>query len=134
MKSFFADTFFFIAALDESDSHHRQVSNFAETNHDFIVTTRWVLAETADALCSKRYRQTVAGFLMEVERDPDTIIVKQSDEIYLKGLKLYSDRHDKDWSLTNCISFVVMKEQGIEEALTGDHHFTQAGFRALFAR
>jgi len=42
-------------------------------------------------------------------------------------------RNDKDWSLTDCISFIVMEEHGITEALTGDRHFEQAGFRALLA-
>ena len=47
------------------------------------------------------------------------------------GLALYANRTDKDWSLTDCISFVVMNERGITDALTGDHHFEQAGFAAL---
>jgi len=50
-----------------------------------------------------------------------------------RGLKLYTERPDKDWSLTDCISFVVMEEHGIIEALTGDHHFEQAGFKPVFA-
>lgn len=40
---------------------------------------------------------------------------------------------DKQWGLVDCISFVVMRERGIDEALTADHHFVQAGFRALFS-
>jgi len=47
------------------------------------------------------------------------------------GLELYARRPDKSWSLTDCISFVVMTDRGLTEALTGDHHFEQAGFRAL---
>jgi hypothetical protein len=49
-----------------------------------------------------------------------------------RGIQLYNSRLDKDWSLTDCISFVVMRERGITEALTGDHHFEQAGFTTLF--
>jgi hypothetical protein len=48
-----------------------------------------------------------------------------------RGWALYADRPDKYWSLTDCISFVVMKDHQITEALTGDHHFEQAGFVAL---
>jgi hypothetical protein len=51
--------------------------------------------------------------------------------LFEAGTDLYSRRSDKEWSLTDCISFVVMQEQGIGEALTGDRHFEQAGFRAL---
>ena len=47
-----------------------------------------------------------------------------------RGLALYRARPDKAWSLIDCISFMVMTERGITEALTGDHHFEQAGFRA----
>jgi hypothetical protein len=57
--------------------------------------------------------------------------VPASRELFDSGWALYQDRPDKDWSLTDCISFVAMRERGIIEALTGDHHFEQAGFRAL---
>jgi uncharacterized protein len=46
-------------------------------------------------------------------------------------MKLFAGRPDKEWSLTDCVSFVVMEAQGIREALTTDEHFIQAGFRAL---
>jgi predicted nucleic acid-binding protein len=50
---------------------------------------------------------------------------------FARGLKLYGERRDKSWSLTDCISFEVMKDRAISDALTGDQHFMQAGFRAL---
>jgi len=49
------------------------------------------------------------------------------------GWTLYQQRPDKEWGLTDCISFVVMQEQGISEAFTSDHHFTQAGFTILLS-
>ena len=60
-------------------------------------------------------------------------IVEFSDSLYRRGLTLYDQRPDKAWSLTDCISFVVMEENAIREALTGDRHFSQAGFVAVFA-
>jgi predicted nucleic acid-binding protein len=48
-----------------------------------------------------------------------------------RALTLYEARKDKQWGLTDCISFVVMKEQGVETAATADRHFTQAGFSIL---
>jgi len=51
--------------------------------------------------------------------------------IFAGGLDLYRERPDKDWSLTDCISFVIMRQQQITDALTADLHFVQAGFRAL---
>jgi len=44
---------------------------------------------------------------------------------------LFCSRADKSWSLTDCTSFVIMEDRGIRDALTGDRHFEQAGFRAL---
>ena len=133
MKAVFADTFCYIAALDVADAAHQKVAQFLAHYDGFLVTTRWILTETANALCSRNTREVAARFLLEVENDPATIIVKHSDELYHQGLKLYAERSDKNWSLTDCISFVVMEEHGLSEALTGDHHFKQAGYRALFA-
>jgi len=53
---------------------------------------------------------------------------------FADGFELYSERQDKDWSLTDCISLAVMKERGLTEVLTGDHHFEQAGVKALLAK
>lgn len=49
----------------------------------------------------------------------------------LRAIELYSTRSDKEWDLIDCISFVVMQDHGITEALAADQHFVQAGFRAL---
>jgi predicted nucleic acid-binding protein len=58
-------------------------------------------------------------------------LVASSAEVFERGCELHACRPDKGWSLTDCISFVVMEERGIHEALTGDHHYEQAGFTAL---
>ena len=60
-------------------------------------------------------------------------IIEPDDLLNRRGLALYDERPDQEWSLTDCISFVVMADEGIAEALTGDHHFEQAGFVALLA-
>jgi len=57
----------------------------------------------------------------------------QGQNLFTRGLDLYHQRPDKQWSLTDCISFVVMRDRGMSEALTGDRHFEQAGFRPLLA-
>lgn len=63
--------------------------------------------------------------------DPAVRIVPAGRSLMSRGWELYSQRLDKEWSLTDCISFVIMEDRGIKDALTGDHHFEQAGFRAL---
>jgi hypothetical protein len=53
--------------------------------------------------------------------------------LFERGLSLYLRRMDKDWSLTDCVSFVVMEEMALTDALTGDRHFEQAGFHVLLS-
>jgi hypothetical protein len=96
-----------------------------------MVTTLWVLMETADALSAPAVRLRTHRFLESVRSDPNTTVIADVEPWLTRGLDLYGRRPDKDWSLTDCISFEVMADRGIIEALTGDHHFTQAGFQAL---
>ncbi len=129
----FADTYFYLALLDKGDQHHARVANYATKYTGLIVTTRWVLTEIANALAGSAFRPTVAEFLRQLEEDAEVRIVGASDTLYQHGLALYAQRPDKAWSLTDCISFVVMEQEGLREALTGDRHFAQAGFVPLFA-
>lgn len=133
MTSRFADTWFYIALLDRDDQHHQRVRRFISENDDIYVTTRWVLAEAANALGSTPLRRQVTILLNDLEQDASTVVIKPSDELYARGLQLFTTRPDKGWSLTDCISFVVMQEHRMTEALTADHHFQQAGFQAVFA-
>jgi predicted nucleic acid-binding protein len=133
MRSVFADPFFFIALLDERDSYHQRVRLHLAAEEHFQITTRWVLVETANHFCASAQRADVAAFLLDIESDPDVQIVEPSDTLYHKGMHLYSERPDKAWSLTDCISFVVMQEQNLTDALTRDRHFAQAGFAPLFS-
>ena len=66
-----------------------------------------------------------------MEADENTTLVEPDPALWRRGLALYRTRPDKAWSLTDCISFIVMTDHGLTDALTGDHHFEQAGFRAL---
>jgi predicted nucleic acid-binding protein len=55
-----------------------------------------------------------------------------ASSIYVSnGIAIYCQRNDKNWGIVDCISFIVMEERRITEALTTDIHFQQAGFRAL---
>jgi predicted nucleic acid-binding protein len=68
----------------------------------------------------------------ECEPSPRFHIIPLDSRLLDRGLERMASRPDKDWSLTDCISFVVMENQDITEALTADRHFEQAGFTALF--
>ena len=96
-----------------------------------IVTTEFVLIELADALCEPRHRDEVLSLRRIVETDPTFQLVRASTELIRRGKELFRNRGDKEWPLTECISFVVMQEHQLSEALTADRHFEQAGFKAL---
>jgi predicted nucleic acid-binding protein len=95
------------------------------------LTTEFVLTEIANGLSAVKFRED-AGNIIHVLQDDELVqIILASSELFSKGLDLYENRKDKDWGLTDCISFVVMQEMYVTAALTPDDHFRQAGFRAL---
>jgi hypothetical protein len=127
----FADAFYFIALLNPYDRHHAAAVAAATGLTVPLVTTHWVLVELADALGVPKTRARVVEFLRGLDAEPDIEVIPPSRALYERGLDLYARRPDKAWSLTDCLSFVVMTDRGLTEALTGDHHFEQAGFQAL---
>src|ERR1035441_228480 len=133
MKAVFSDTFYFPALLNERDTAHKRAVAASRTPGLSLVTTDLVLIELADALCKPPQRDEVSALWNVVEADPAFRLVRATGELIQRGRKLSRDRADKEWPLTDCISFVVMKDDGLSEALTGDHHFEQAGFKALLA-
>jgi len=133
MKSVFADTFYFLALLNERDAAHKRAVVASRGAGLGLVTTEFVLIELADALCRPEQREEVLALCNVVETDPAFRLVHATSELIQRGRKLYRERADKEWPLTDCISFVVMQDHGLSEALTADHHFEQAGFKALLS-
>lgn len=131
MKTVFADTFYYLALVNPDDKRHQQARAYTASFNGRMVTTSWVLIELADALANRSTRSIFLRTLAQLRTDPDVTILPPDPDPFEEGVKLYSNRPDKDWSLTDCISFAVMRQQGLTEALTGDHHFEQAGFIAL---
>jgi len=127
----FADTFYFLAVLNPNDEAHSRAMAITAASRRAMVTTKWVLTEVADALAASSNRGVFSLFLNSLRSDPRATIALGSDDLFDRGVLLYGQRNDKDWPLTDCISFVLMQEMGITEALTADHHFEQAGFRIL---
>jgi len=131
MNGLFVDSFYFFAILNPADAAHSTAIEFSKHNNAPLVTTAAVLTEVADGLARSANRgvlkRIIASFLALGANE----IVAATEGLFDKGIELYDARRDKQWSLTDCISFVVMTERGLHEALTGDHHFEQAGFTAL---
>ena len=131
MTSVFADTFYFLALLNRKDAAHQRAVEVSRRPGLMLVTTEFVLLELADALCAPHQRVEVLSIFAVVKSDPACRVVPATDDLLARGLKLWQERSDKHWPLTDCISFVVMTEQNLKAALTGDRHFEQAGFHAL---
>jgi predicted nucleic acid-binding protein len=95
------------------------------------VTTDWVLVELGNYLAGRPSRRLFGPFVNDLSRDSRFQIFPANAEWLDDGIKLYEQRPDKEWSLTDCLSFVVMKNEGLLDAITTDHHFEQAGFHIL---
>jgi uncharacterized protein len=122
--------FLHCSARRRDEGHERAVKALENLRRD-LYTTTWILTELGDALAAQGTRGTFVAFLEFVRSNPQIIVVPTTDAVFSLGVELYRRRPDKAWSLTDCISFAVMEQNGITEALTGDHHFEQAGFVAL---
>ena len=131
MNTVFADTSFYVALWVPSDRMHPVAAEFSNESSARLVVTEYVLVELGNFLSRSCSRASFPGLVRSLQRDPDTAVIPASRRLLDAGLHLYENRSDKEWSLTDCISFVVMKEQGLTEALTTDHHFEQSGFKAL---
>ncbi len=131
-REIFLDSAFAIALSSETDSFHEKAVQLSEELDGVIlVTTRAILLEIGNALSKRPFRKASVALLRSLETDESVVIVPLSEELYQKGMTLFVKRADKDWGLIDCISFIVMQEHEITEALTTDNHFQQAGFHAL---
>lgn len=137
MKSVFIDTAGWLALGNKSDEWHA----LAVQIYQQIARERWrrlttdaVIVEACNALRKPPLRPLaliLTDNIYKAERRGHLEIVHVTSELIERGLALFRERKDKEWSLTDCISFVLMKRRGILQALTTDHHFEQAGFVRL---
>ena len=130
----FLDTAYAIALSAPADAFHARAVSLAqwiEASSIRLVTTRAVTLEIGNALAKARHRRAAVELLGAIEDDESIEIVGLSEAVYERAFRLYGERMDKEWGLIDCVSFVVMADRGITDALTTDEHFQQAGFRAL---
>jgi len=131
MKPVFADTSYYLAVLSREDAYHEAAIAWSENLLGRTVVTEYVLVELGNALCRSKYRSRYVPFVQELLADAGTIFIAASAALFHEGLEFYAARPDQTWSVVDCISFLVMKQRRLKEALTTDQHFVQAGFRAL---
>lgn len=134
MDDVFADACYWIAKLNERDSLHEIAALLSDTlGSRRIVTTELVLGEVLNffAELGPTNRRGAVALVRELQDDPDVDVVKLSDIRFGEAVDFYNSRPDQEWGLVDCASFQLMETRNIQEALTNDHHFTQAGFTIL---
>jgi uncharacterized protein len=133
VKLVFADTAFYQAFFNRQDMLHELATSMFDELDAAIVTTEYVLLELGAVMSRGALRGVFVDFIDRARRDTYTEIVPASPELFEQGLRLFSARPDKDWSMVDCISFTIMERRGIQDALTADRDYIQAGYRALLA-
>ena len=133
----FVDSVGWIAILNADDELHGKADSeykkLMKSGVRFVTSTA-VLNEVANALSKPKYRGAVVEFYKKLQKSQRVEIVLVDENLWSCGWELYEKRSDKEWSLTDCISIVIMQERGLKEALTNDRHFEQAGFYAILRK
>jgi predicted nucleic acid-binding protein len=131
MTATFGDTSYFVAAFNPRDQLYAIARDLYQSFAGRLVTTEFVLIEVANFYSRAGGRATFQKLLAALRADPGTEIVPATSGLFARGFDLFVARPDKDWSLTDCISFVAMEERKIIDALTADEHYAQAGYKPL---
>lgn len=130
----FLDAAYAIALSAPKDLYHQRAVILAEeleAAKTKLITTHAVMLEIGNALSKQKYRQMGVKLLQSIEEDPNVTVIPMPKNLYYDAFRLYRERSDKEWGLTDCVSFMIMHSRKITEALTTDEHFKQAGFRTL---
>jgi predicted nucleic acid-binding protein len=130
----FVDTSFFIALLNSNDEDHpRSVALQQQLSAANVrkITSEYILLELGNGLSRLRFRHLAGQLISLVYQDASFEVIPSSSHLFSRSLSLFNQRPDKEWGLTDCSSFVIMQELALNAALTADHHFQQAGFRAI---
>jgi hypothetical protein len=134
MNRLFVDTSAWLALVNRSDSLHEtatQIYNERFAAGWRFLTHTGVMLEVGNGLSRARLRHLAVGLKSRLDGSNRVEIISITDDLYEAGWKLYKERPDKDWGIVDCVSFVLMEERVLTEALTADHHFEQAGFTKL---
>jgi predicted nucleic acid-binding protein len=134
MMRIFADALYWIAITSRKDQWHQSAMQAsAKLAGCHLITTEEVFTEVLNAFCEGGpiLRRKAAAMVRDLYTDPTVTIHPQTQQSFLAGLALYEARQDKEYSLTDCISMVAMRQEGITQVLTNDDHFTREGFTKL---
>jgi predicted nucleic acid-binding protein len=133
-EALFVDTGFIIAVLSTRDRHHEIAMEWLEKvdqERTPLVISSAVILELGDGFRHTGHWADFEAFIQGLCAAESTTVVEVGLDILWRAVALRSKRHDKEWGLTDCTSFVIMHDRAITSALACDRHFHQAGFRAL---
>jgi predicted nucleic acid-binding protein len=134
MKKVFADADYLVALLNPMEQLNQKAKAVSRAlGQSRMITSEMVLAEVLAfyAESGPSLRSAAVNVALKLANDPNTTVIPQTSIQFREAVSLYHQRTDKSWSLTDCASFIIMREEGATDALTHDHHFEQAGFKAL---
>lgn len=133
MRTVFADANYWIGLFNPKDQLHDAAMAASRTlTRTRLVTSEMVLVEVLNGLAEfPALRGQVVLAVDAIMADPNTEVVPQSALLFRDALAYFRQHQDKEWGLTDCSSFVIMRQRGLHEALTHDHHFEQVGYTAL---
>ncbi|HLF28628.1 MAG TPA: PIN domain-containing protein [Anaerolineae bacterium] len=136
MPDLFVDTSGWGHLVDPTQSYHMlaaQVYRAARRQQRKIVTTNYIITELAALLASPLDipRPKIIAFIEGLKTSPYVQVVHVDSTLDEQAWEMFKNRQDKEWSLVDCASFVLMQQHNIREALATDHHFEQAGFVCL---
>ncbi|BAG01101.1 type II toxin-antitoxin system VapC family toxin [Microcystis aeruginosa] len=134
MRKIFLDTFYLQALADYQDNAHQIALNMTDNLGNFLsVTSEMVLTELLNALSGRGgyLRDAALDIVDKLHQDSSVEIIPQTSQLFAEALLLYRQRQDKSYSLTDCASMLIMRQQNISDVLTFDRHFQQEGFNAL---
>lgn len=125
------DTGFVIALVNKRDQFHAQAKELSrQFDGQPLLVTDAVLLEIGNAL-SRGFKTEAVAIMDSFILSSDVEIIHLTPKLFAEGFDLYKSYQDKDWSLVDCISFIVMRQRKIKHALTFDQHFAQAGFEMM---
>ncbi len=134
MNRVFLDTGYLIALEASDDQHHEEaIQHWRASLPDIssIVTTTYVFDEVVTFFNSRGHHTKAVEIGTRMLESPRVEAIHVTEELFGAGWRRFQDRSDKQYSLTDCISFIVMERRGLEEALAFDQHFEQAGYQTL---
>lgn len=135
MTAYFADASYWIALVTTTDRFHELATEYSVLLGDEqILTTQMVINEVLNPRSGTTRQGRIAAVEMvdRIIRNPRVTVMPQTSRQFEEAFELLRSRaNDKEWSITDCASFLAMWQRGIWNALTSDHHFTQAGFSIL---